>query len=261
MRWQSVLIQGDDATVRDLAVDAVRLISMLKSPIDVSLISRRPTRLNGEWVELQLVLFLNRQPEGESPFDEAVAAFGHPVDLSGHGAEVRGRLAANPHVALAVAASRRIGRAIFVHCSDGTCSSGFLQFADGRLVLRLRIRPLVRGSVEEAWDRCAAVWREAGVVGNGADDHWVFDHELAAALGRRHRRRRPFFLERIADADPLLAAYAFKCLLRTGEVRGDDLPVGSLQRTEPVDVQWADMILPEPLGEYFAGGLAEKIRP
>jgi hypothetical protein len=123
------------------------------------------------------------------------------------------------------------------------------------VMLRLRIRPLVRGSVEQAWDRCAAVWREAGVVGNGADDHWVFDHELAVALGRRHRRRRPFFLEKIGDVDPLLAAYAFKCLLRTGTVCRDDLPVGSLQRTEPVDVQWADMIAPEPLGQYFAGGL------
>jgi hypothetical protein len=31
------------------------------------------------------------------------------------------------------------------------------------------------------------------------------------------------------------------------------------QRTEPGDVQWADMIEPEQLGEYFAGVLAEGI--
>jgi hypothetical protein len=151
MHWQAVLLRGDDAIVRDLAVDAGRLILMLKNPIDVSLISLRPTGLNGEWVELKMMLFLNRQPEGGSPSGQVVAAFDHAAYQSGHGAEVLGLLALDPHLALAVLASRRAGRALFVHCSDGTCSSGFMLFDGGQLV---------QGSIY-GWEGGDELWRFA----------------------------------------------------------------------------------------------------
>lgn len=125
--------------------------------------------------------------------------------------------------------------------------------------LRAQTAPLVRGRVEEAWQRCRDVWREWGQVCQfTAHDGAAFGHELAVALARKHRGQRAFFLARVADPDPLLVAYAFKCLIRTGPLRREDLPAGALERVEPIPVLWADMVDDEPLGVYLEGWFREQ---
>lgn len=122
-----------------------------------------------------------------------------------------------------------------------------------------KTRPLVRGRVQDAWERCSAVWREQGLVCQwAAHDGAGFGHELAVALARYHRTERAYFLGKIADPDPLMAAYAFKCLIRTGRLRREELPVGALQRSEPVKVLWADLVDEVPLGDYLEGWFREQ---
>src|SRR4051812_14895947 len=78
--------------------------------------------------------------------------------------------------------------------------------------------------IEAAWARCERVWvRHGRVVQMGWEDS-PLPHRLAHGLGRWHRRRRQFFIRKLGNPDPHLAAYAFKCLLRTGDVRPDDIP-------------------------------------
>jgi hypothetical protein len=122
------------------------------------------------------------------------------------------------------------------------------------IALRARTAPLVRGRVEDAWGRCSAVWREVGLVCQDAAHHGAdFCHELAVALGSRHRNQKAFFLEQLKGTCPLLAAYAFKCLVRTCQPRREEMPPGALQRTEPIRVLWADLVHVQTLGAYLEG--------
>jgi hypothetical protein len=125
--------------------------------------------------------------------------------------------------------------------------------------LRARTRPLIRGRVEDAWERCVAVWREGGLVCQwAAHDEPAFGHQLAVALARQHRRKRAFFLGKVADPDPLLAAYAFKSLIRAGKPRREELPAGALQRPDPIRILWADLVIEQPLGEYLEAWFREQ---
>jgi hypothetical protein len=125
--------------------------------------------------------------------------------------------------------------------------------------LRFKTRPLVRGRVEDAWKRCSVVWREGGLVCQRAAHHRAaFGHELAVALARQHRSQQAFFLSKLSDPDPLLAAYAFKCLIRVGKPRREELPRGVLDRAEPIKVLWADLVDQQSLGSYFEGWFREQ---
>lgn len=133
MQWQAVLLPGDDDAALAIATEAQQLLPLLKNPIDVSLISLRPERLSLQWIELQLVLFLNRTPDDAGPFAAIVGGFDDTIYRTGQGAQARNALLGNPHVALAALASRFCSDVLFVHCSDGSCSSGYLKFSHGRL--------------------------------------------------------------------------------------------------------------------------------
>lgn len=124
---------------------------------------------------------------------------------------------------------------------------------------RKRVRPLVEGNVEDAWKRCCEVWKRIGLVCQWSDhDGAGFGHLLAVALAERQREQQTFFLSKVADPDPLLAAYAFKCLIRTIKPERKQLPAGSLQRTEVIPVLWADLVDEKPLGEYLEGWFREQ---
>jgi hypothetical protein len=133
LNWQGVLIRGDYGAVHTVALNCVRLIPTLQNPSEVALHSLRPWGVYSEWASLQIEVNGSRRPEGRTPSAEVVAAFGHAAYQSSRAAEVRALLAHDTHVALAVAASRCVGRSLFVYRFDETCSSGFLQFIDGRL--------------------------------------------------------------------------------------------------------------------------------
>jgi hypothetical protein len=122
-----------------------------------------------------------------------------------------------------------------------------------------KTRPLVQCPVEEAWERCSTVWKKRGLVCQyAAHDGAAFEHELAAILARKHPGQGRFFLEKLSDQDPLLAAYAFKFLIRVCKPLRDDLPQGVLQRSEFINVLWADLVDQKPLGTYFEGWFQEQ---
>ncbi len=128
-----------------------------------------------------------------------------------------------------------------------------------RLRLRCKTGPLVCGRIDEAWDRCATIWRQRGFVCQWtAHAGASFEHDLAAALALRHPGEAAFFANKLTDPDPLLAAYAFKCLIRLAKPRREDLPVGLLQRSEKIQVQRADLIAAEPLGSYLDAWFREQ---
>jgi hypothetical protein len=128
----------------------------------------------------------------------------------------------------------------------------------GDVLLRAKARPLASGRIGRAWERCAAVWKECGLVCQAVGYAGpAFPHDLAVALARQHRQKE-LFLSKLSDPDPLLAAYALKCLIRACELRCEDLPPELFQRPEPIQVLHADMADQERLGAFFEGYFKEQ---
>src|SRR5262249_46620482 len=124
-------------------------------------------------------------------------------------------------------------------------------FDDARF--RAETRPLVTGKIEEAWERCSKVWTEVGLVCQEAPYHRSvpFAHLLAVALARQHRTQKSFFFRKLLDPDPLLAAYAFKCLIRVCKLRRETFPEEALSRSEPIKVLGGRFVNTELLGDFF----------
>lgn len=117
---------------------------------------------------------------------------------------------------------------------------------------RRRVHPLIDGTIEDAWKQCSHVWIGIGRVHQpSVHDDAGFGHDLAVALVERHKTQRSFFLRAVADDNPLLAAYAFKCLIRTGKLNRDEMPAGAMTREELVTVCWADLGEDYTLGRFF----------
>jgi hypothetical protein len=133
LNWQGVLIRGDYRSVHTVALDAARLIPLLDAPSEVAVLSLRTCVADREWASLQIEVNGTRRAKTRIPSDEVVAAFDYLDYQSGPGAAARALLARDPHVALAVSASRLVRNALFVHRFDDDCASGYLNFVDGRI--------------------------------------------------------------------------------------------------------------------------------
>jgi hypothetical protein len=117
---------------------------------------------------------------------------------------------------------------------------------------RLVTRRFTKGTIEQAWERCAAEWSDTGqVCMASAYAGAAFAHELAVALARRHRRQKEFFRAKLYDPDPLLAAYAFKCLVRVCDLQRCDLTPELFGRRERITTLCANFAVEAVLGEFF----------
>jgi hypothetical protein len=134
MRWYAVLVKATDDEAREIAVAAQQLIPNLTKQIDASIVSLRSPADPAPWIVLRMYNFLNRVPECGSAPACIGDAFPGSAFQGGPGAKALGEIAADPHVALAIVASRMRGEATFVVCSDTLCCSGHLRFKDGALV-------------------------------------------------------------------------------------------------------------------------------
>lgn len=119
--------------------------------------------------------------------------------------------------------------------------------------LRVKTCPLVRGQVDVAWERCSTVWRDVGLVCQDTPSHYSvpFAHLLAVALAQQHRSQREFFLGKLLDPDPLLAAYAFKCLVRVCDLGPQDVPAEALSRSDLIRVLDGQYVDEQRLGDFF----------
>jgi hypothetical protein len=134
MRWRAVFVKATDDEARDIAVAAQQLIPNLTNQIDASVVSLRSPAVPAPWIVLRMYNFLNREPGcGNAPTCIG-EAFPGTAFHAGPGSAALAEIAKEPHVALAVLASRMRGEATFVVCSDTLCCSGHLRFTNGAFV-------------------------------------------------------------------------------------------------------------------------------
>jgi len=134
MRWRAVLVKATDDEARDIAVAAQQLVPSLKNQIDASIVSLRSPVVPAPWIVLRMYNFVDRPPECSSVPPSIGEAFSGSAFRASPGSEALKEIAKEPHVALAILASRLRGEGTFVVCSDTLCCSGHLRFKDGAFV-------------------------------------------------------------------------------------------------------------------------------
>ncbi|MEZ6143324.1 MAG: hypothetical protein R3B84_22380 [Zavarzinella sp.] len=134
MRWRAVLTRATDAEAREIAVAAQQLIPSLTNKIDASVVSERSPAVPAPWLVLQMFNFQSRRPEFCNMPTCIGEAFSDSVFQTSPASDALKEIAKEPHVALAILASRILGEATFVICSDTLCCSGYLRFTNGDFV-------------------------------------------------------------------------------------------------------------------------------
>ena len=118
------------------------------------------------------------------------------------------------------------------------------------------------------WYAYSHVWEAAQRISGSAVGPLMissYEHLLCEDFARCHPDSATFLLEKLADPDPYLAGYAFKCLIRVKpDLRLEDMPAAALARTEEVAVLPAGCVvqrmkLGDFLGGYFGVGGDEDI--
>ncbi len=98
---------------------------------------------------------------------------------------------------------------------------------------------------EETWDHNVPLWLASGCVLGGAicPNFGVSkEHKLCERFANKHPDATNFLLGKLSDPNPILAAYAFKCLIRVADLDYANLPTDVANRTETIDVQQAGCI-------------------
>lgn len=104
---------------------------------------------------------------------------------------------------------------------------------------RKRLDAILKGTAEQAWARAREVWSSAGAVYGGMvafDTDAPFEHELASEFAWRHPGSKLLVESEMLDKDPLVAAYAFKVLIRLEKLTLASLPLELLQRNEKIRI-------------------------
>ena len=110
------------------------------------------------------------------------------------------------------------------------------------------------GTRKSAWRRCVRKWDGAKRVFAGmVGPHLAlpFEHTLAAWFRTFHRNSKSFLTVKLQDPNPVLAAYAFKCLVRFPDLTIDDIPPNVLSRQEEIETQFACIVSTISLGRYI----------
>ena len=113
------------------------------------------------------------------------------------------------------------------------------------------------GPIERAWMRCSDVWLKHNFVAMNAAWHTYapvpFEHRLTEQLANRHRSQRRFFVQKLFDPNPLLAAYAFKSLIRVCTLKQHHVTPALYRRQESINTLRGRYLDPIQLGIFFKG--------
>lgn len=111
--------------------------------------------------------------------------------------------------------------------------------------------------LELDWNKCAAAWGELDCITGGMTGPMLAPtaaHLSCEDFAKKHPDSFEFLLQKLYEPNPILAGYAFKCLIRVSHISLKDLPAEVLSRSERVNVQQGGCVVQEmTLGQYFRG--------
>ncbi|MDB6125841.1 MAG: hypothetical protein JWQ71_4834 [Pedosphaera sp.] len=114
---------------------------------------------------------------------------------------------------------------------------------------------LFTGDLHRDWQTLCNLWKQCGrVLGPEVGPLWEMprEHKACIFFAERYPESRQFLMERLSDPDPLIAAHAFKCLIRVVDIKPADIPEPVRSRIEPIESVLHSTVKQKTLGEYVA---------
>jgi hypothetical protein len=111
------------------------------------------------------------------------------------------------------------------------------------------------GDREADWATLCQIWRQSNTVMSGAvGATWVMppEHKVCLEFAEAYPESKQFLLGHLADLNPVIAAYAFKTLIRIGELERSEVPPELLARQEEVTVHVHSRLHSKILGDFFS---------
>lgn len=112
------------------------------------------------------------------------------------------------------------------------------------------------GGLEYDWERIAETWLKADCVRSGQVGPMMVpseEHLLCEEFVTLHADSFDFLFEKLSDANPYVADYAFKCLTRIREIAMEEVPHPILHRSDPIHTQWGCVVREDTLGSFIRG--------
>src|SRR3954468_10672711 len=112
------------------------------------------------------------------------------------------------------------------------------------------------GDLEKDWAWLRELWLSKPTLMQAeVGPKWEMpgQHRACIDFARRYPEAKEFLLGKLSDPLPLIAAYAFKCLVRITDLKSSDLPETVRTRKESITVRWHSHQHPQALAEYFSG--------
>lgn len=112
------------------------------------------------------------------------------------------------------------------------------------------------GDRDADWEVIYCGWKECEQVMSGAvGPKWEMppQHKVCLEFAERYPDSKEFVISHLSDPDPRIAAYAFKILIRIGDLQEADLPPHVIQREEEIEVLVHSHANRKTLREFFLG--------
>lgn len=110
------------------------------------------------------------------------------------------------------------------------------------------------GDIEKDWAALRTLWsRNPRVMMAEVGPKWEMppEHRMCLDFAAHYPDSKPFLIGRLADPSPVIAAYAFKCLIRVADVHPDEVPKEVLSREEKIDILVHSRTETQTLAEFF----------
>jgi hypothetical protein len=101
----------------------------------------------------------------------------------------------------------------------------------------MKISSLFTGDLEQDWLRLGELWTKPGIVlGSEVGPTWEMppQHEACIVFAERYPDSKRFLIKKLSEPDAVVAAYAFKCLIRIADIRPADIPEIAISRQDAI---------------------------
>lgn len=108
--------------------------------------------------------------------------------------------------------------------------------------------------MHEDWNALCKIWKQSDKVMSGeVGPTWIMppQHKVCLEFADHYTDSKDFIASKLADNDPLIAAYAFKILIRLDSFFRNDIPNEVFNRKEKITIHIHSFTETKTLNEYF----------
>jgi hypothetical protein len=114
---------------------------------------------------------------------------------------------------------------------------------------------LFTGDLQKDWKRLCELWRESRTVfGSEVGPMWEMSpqHKACIEFAECYPDSKDFLIQKLSEPDAVIAAYAFKCLIRVADIRVTEIPESVLSRQDPITTHFRSWKENKSLADFMA---------